>query len=310
MSLDPDLTPNALTLKPFTRYHLDAVNSFYAALTGMTVEALRDQLSLAGGAPERDLFLAFAGPQLCGCGWLQAEPGIARGVGELRVVVGALRRPARAALLSALSKRASELALPELHLRVDDHDRPLVELLESRAYRPVRQFAAMRRSALTAPPTEGDPPSTIRIRPFDPPADLELLTNLQNEAFAGSFGFAPNSPDQIAAYIKLRGGPAGILLADDRGAGVGYIWTSISTTDLRPTGRIEMMGVLPSHHGQGLGARLVARGFAQLYAANVRDVDLDVDLENAPALKLYEDHGFVRTATSTWYALSLAAPAS
>lgn len=314
MSLDPTASPDALSVQPFTWDQLGALHALVAlraeATTGMTVETLRAQLAFPGVLPERDVLLALAGPRLLGYGWLRPEPAIARGVGELGVSEGGTSDPVRVALLAALRDRASNLALSELHVRVDERERALVELLMSAAYRPVRRFAAMRRSDLEAPPIESDALPAIRIRPFDASADLEQLTEVQNEAFAGSFGFAPNTPDQIAAYIELRGGPAGIQLAEERGAVVGYIWTSASTKGPRRTGRIEMMGVLPSHRGRGLGARLVARSFAQLYAADVRDVDLDVDAENAPALKLYADHGFVRTAASTWYALSLAAPAS
>lgn len=64
------------------------------------------------------------------------------------------------------------------------------------------------------------------------------------------------------------------------------------------TGKIGMLGRIPSHRGRGLGPRLLARALRLLAEHGSRDVTLDVEAANADALGLYQRFGF-HVATRT-----------
>jgi ribosomal protein S18 acetylase RimI-like enzyme len=57
-------------------------------------------------------------------------------------------------------------------------------------------------------------------------------------------------------------------------------------------GWIGELGVWPAWRGRGVGAALLARGFEHLASLGLREVRLNVDLENETgALRLYERQG-------------------
>ncbi|MFC4492651.1 ribosomal protein S18-alanine N-acetyltransferase [Streptomyces ovatisporus] len=58
------------------------------------------------------------------------------------------------------------------------------------------------------------------------------------------------------------------------------------------TGDIQTIGVLPSHRGTGLGARLLRALLAAAGDRDCHEVLLEVRVDNAPAQRLYERFGF------------------
>jgi ribosomal-protein-alanine N-acetyltransferase len=64
---------------------------------------------------------------------------------------------------------------------------------------------------------------------------------------------------------------------------------------------ILMVAVAPQERGRGLGARLIARHLARLAARGVRNVFLEVDEGNVPAIRLYTHAGFERVGRRPAY---------
>lgn len=60
------------------------------------------------------------------------------------------------------------------------------------------------------------------------------------------------------------------------------------------TGHVYTVNVHPSQRGRGLGKRLMAECEARLAALGMRRVLLEVNVENAPAIALYESCGYSR----------------
>jgi ribosomal-protein-alanine N-acetyltransferase len=58
---------------------------------------------------------------------------------------------------------------------------------------------------------------------------------------------------------------------------------------------VQTMAVAPDAQGQGLGARLLTELLAEAERRRQRVVSLEVRVDNLPAQRLYERHGFVRT---------------
>jgi ribosomal-protein-alanine N-acetyltransferase len=64
---------------------------------------------------------------------------------------------------------------------------------------------------------------------------------------------------------------------------------------------ILMVAVAPQQRGRGLGARLIGRHLARLAARGVRNVFLEVDEGNEPAIRLYTRAGFERVGRRPGY---------
>ena len=100
--------------------------------------------------------------------------------------------------------------------------------------------------------------------------------------------------------------PEGFFIAGNSSAPepsiAAYVWTKIPTAqekgEYSPAGEIYVVGVHPNAQGGGLGRTLTLKALAYLALAqdergrDLRAIELYVDEDNTPALKLYESLGF------------------
>ncbi len=149
----------------------------------------------------------------------------------------------------------------------------------------------------------------------------ELLAEMQNEVFEGSWGYSPNSVEEVEARLRTPGsGPERLIIAEDaQGRAAAFNWTRIVDAEGRPAegddpsaplarrtvGFIHMTGVLPGYRGAGLGSATVAAGVAELAEAGVEEVRLEVVESNDVALRIYRRAGFETWQTIQWYELPL-----
>lgn len=90
----------------------------------------------------------------------------------------------------------------------------------------------------------------------------------------------------------------GFRLFFDDGTLAGFCWTKIHRREpLIDLGEIYVIGLAPSHHGQGLGASMTAAGLDWLASAGLTTAMLYVESNNAPAVATYERIGFSVFAT-------------
>lgn len=68
-------------------------------------------------------------------------------------------------------------------------------------------------------------------------------------------------------------------------------------------GGIYGLGVLPEHRGKGYGRATLLKAIDKLKEANAGEIMLQVAVENANALRLYQSCGFVETSTMDYYEL-------
>jgi mycothiol synthase len=157
-----------------------------------------------------------------------------------------------------------------------------------------RELLQLRR-ALPAPP----PGPGLGLRPFDPSRDASSWVRCNNRAFADH----PDQGTQTSATLHATLAEpwvdlAGFSVADDPdrpGELAGSCWTKVHpATEADPAlGEIFVIGVDPTHHGRGLGARLVLHGLEHLARQGVETAMLYVEHDNAPARSLYERLGFL-----------------
>ncbi len=143
----------------------------------------------------------------------------------------------------------------------------------------------------------------VTLRTFEP-ADADELIAVNGRAFA-------HHPEQGAmdrADFDRRTSshwfdPAGLFIAERNGLVIGFHWTKIEAlSDGERVGEVYVVGIDPDAQGGGLGTALTARGLRHMYEQGIRTVDLYVEGDNAPALKVYENQAFRPWKKDTLYA--------
>jgi len=131
------------------------------------------------------------------------------------------------------------------------------------------------------------------------------LAKIQNRAFTGTWGYNPNTVEEISYSINLSNcSTEDVLLVCDGGKVVSYCWT-MTTYDEGDAGekkaRISMLGTDPDYRGKGAGRRALLCGLVHLRNKGLRVVDLTVDSENKAVCALYWSIGFEVWTDSLWY---------
>jgi mycothiol synthase len=305
---------DAADIRNFTWNDFDAVFDCRAAVTGISdADAdeershFRARLELPGADPLDNVFIAEQSGEFVGGAIASVEPAIDRAVGEFGVIESARGQGIGRTLLARLERRAREAGVAVHQVNVHHMNTRLRSFMDAAGYRQIRIFNELKYRPAPAY-LEGDYrplPEGVSLRPFVSGADEAALANVQNAAFEGSFGFAPNTPEQIAGYVEMRGAPGDILIAEDSSGGViGYIWTSVTESkddSGETTGMIEMTGVLPSQRGRGVGSAVIAAGLRHLRERGASVIDLEVDGENLSARRIYKDLGFKKIGEQFWY---------
>ena len=134
----------------------------------------------------------------------------------------------------------------------------------------------------------------------------DKLTRLQNRCFTGSWGFNPNTTEDIVYRLNLSGcSPEDVTMAYKGDRPVGYCWTRkilIAGPDPQENkGLIHMMGVVPEYRSKGIGKKVLLAGLKYLRCNNICRVELTVDKKNPAARGLYESVGFKESMILEWY---------
>jgi mycothiol synthase len=267
-------------------------------------QRLAEDLGHPSFHPEKDLFVAEHGAGIVGFVRVFLETGIRRALLEGTVhplhrkkgVATALfhRGVARARVFGS---RVVQICLPETH-RAAKHMVSRLGLVF------VRHFLEMRLDL-----------SNIRLSDFKPSGytirslgrgEVDQLTDIQNRAFADSWGFNPNSRDEIAYRINLSDcSPENIIMAYMGKKPIGYCWMRIIPEENPPVdsvkGEIHMLGVDPDFRKQGIGRNVLLAGLSLLKSKGVTIIELTTDAEDPSALALYESIGFKVYSRSVWY---------
>ncbi len=148
---------------------------------------------------------------------------------------------------------------------------------------------------------------TMRDADLSNSNEVAQVTKLHNDSFIGSWGFSPNTVEEIsgrAAADADRIGFAPIIVVerDADGELIAYIWITISDGD----GRVEMVGVTPEMRGTGLGWATFNVGATALLENGANTLSLDVDSLNPPARRIYEAAGYRTYSEVDYYGLSIA----
>ena len=220
---------------------------------------------------------------------VMAAPGLVGGTEELELI--------RRAVTVAKSELPSVV-----HMCVSP-DTGRGKLLRQLGFTQVRTYLDMLWSEESLP--EADLPAKYSLRSFHE-EDSALLTKIQNDAFTGSWGFCPNTDEQIKYRTRMPNtSKTGILFLLDGGLPAGYCWTLMVPSENGLRGAIGMIGVMPDYRGQGVSRHILHAGMRYLHSIGISEVGLEVDGNNAPAIRLYTSTGFKKIGERHWFELDL-----
>ncbi len=163
------------------------------------------------------------------------------------------------------------------------------EFLEARGFeaREIEKFMRWRDTQLPVAPT----PSGVTLRPYEPEHDDDGWMRLHRESFGDELNYAQLTTDDIAVE-RARAGFT-MLVAETAGELVGFCHAM--RLQGGPCGLIQHVAVVSSQRGRGLGQALMTSMLGRLVAAGCTEVELNVEHDNGPAVRLYERLGFELT---------------
>jgi mycothiol synthase len=265
---------------------------------------LIENLSQSDSCFKENLFVAEKSGEISGYAEVRPELTIGRAVLRWLVHPRHRRGALTAELVDRAVSRTRELGIMTLHVNVSQNSFTAKRFLTRTGFTFVRRFLELRfdLAGMVLPEISEN---ASRCRPLQP-GEEGTLTQLQNRSFAGSWGFNPNTIEEITHRISLPfSSRDDIFLIFDSDKPVGYCWTRTeSWKDIAPgegTGRIYMLAVEPDYRGRGLSRQLLLAGLSYLKSKRLRVAVLTVDSENKAARILYTSVGFEPWKSSLWY---------
>ena len=266
-------------------------------------DELRNLLEYPRVQPKRNVVLAVTEDGVSGYAIVEPEKNIGRSVVGLATTSD--DPSASRTLLDWAVNRAGEEA-PLVHMAVRDHESTLGDFLESQNWSKVRKYLKLESKSVTSP-AAAVIPDGFTVRTMLGLDEVPELTYLQNESFKSHFGYSPNTEDEIKASLLATGAGVDdvVMIHDSNEQLVAYCWTVSFDRDESSVGRIGMTGVLPSARKLGLGRAIAEAGFNHLVGRGVDSIELDVDSDNTPAIRIYSSLGFATSSELNWWERSL-----
>ncbi len=251
-----------------------------------------------------DLFFADVDGAIVGYLDVTAELGIERVVLDYWVHPSYSPGPILMELLHRALERARKLGAKKAHVSVPSAKLAEAELLSSLGFNEVRRYYEFRLEVSEVNLGAVDQLNSA-YRHLEAGGE-ERLVQIQNRCFAGTWGYNPNTIEDVAWRLRIKGNsPDDVMLVWDEDKLIGYCWTvadcgqDLSTG--RNKGRIYMMGVLPTHRRGRVGKKLLQAGLSHLKSKGREIIDITVDSKNKAAVKLYDSEGFQLREETLWY---------
>ena len=270
----------------------------------VSLQEVIESLGRPNHFPENNLFIAEKAGDIIGYVNVTAELKIGR------VVLNCLMHPeyrgngVATKLIERAIDRARELQVKRVHVNIPEENMTARELFANMGFRFIRCFLELE---LDLSGVHG--PNMKRIGPrcrHMMRGEEDKLVHVQNRSFAETWGFNPNTVEEIVYRISLPNcAREDVILACDGDNVIGYCWTRTYRGEGSVTrggkGRIYMLGVDPDQRGKGIGKEVLLAGLSYLKSKGLETVELTVDSKNEAARALYRSAGFQIRTRSLWY---------
>jgi len=266
--------------------------------------ALAECLGRPNYSPERDLFIAETDGKIIGYMNLTPELGIGRVLLDCLIHPCYRRKGAAKKLSSRAFQRAKELGANTIQISIPEANLAARSLASNLGLKFVRRFLELKLDIYNIPLPDVKHGAFV-IRELRS-GEEDKLTEIQNRSFVGTWGFSPNTTEEIVYRTHLSGClPGDVIMAYERDKPIGYCWTKVNPEENAARGenrgQIHMMGVDPDHQKKGIGKVLLATGLAFLKGKGMDVVHLTVDSDNQAARSLYASFGFEVCSITEWY---------
>ncbi len=207
-------------------------------------------------------------------------------------------------LLKYAVKRAKELGAKVAHVSIPSAEPAQAEVLARLGFKAVRRFYEMRLDISEVNLEAADQSDRAYHRLET--GEEETLAHIQNRCFTGTWGFNPNTIEDITWRLQVKSNcPEDVILAMDNGEVIGYCWTVAecgrdSSTGKRK-GRIYMLGVDADYRSRDIGRELLLAGLFHLKNKGRELINITVDSQNVVAVTLYRSLGFQLYGETVWY---------
>lgn len=253
-------------------------------------------------SPEQDLFIAETDEDMVGYMDVTLELGIGRVILHCFMHPDHRRKGLASKLLGYATHRAKEPGARIVHVNIPRDNMVAKSVLSRLGFRFVRRFLELSLDLSRVRGHDIDQ-TTLHCRQLQR-GEEDKLTRLQNRSFAGTWGYNPNTVEEITYRTNLSNcSPEDVILACEDDKPVGYCWT-MKSGKVAPgerTGQISMLGVDPDYRGRGIGKMILLAGLSYLKSRGLQAVELTVDSENQEACALYRSVGFKEQTSSLWY---------
>ncbi len=291
--------------KDFDKYVLLNTEAAKLEPTGRCIspQVIAEHLGRPNYSPEQDLFIAEIAGNVVGYMDIRPELTIGRVILDCWVHPEHRRRGLATRLLNYSTHRAKELGTRVAHVNIMEDNAVAQRVLSRLGFSLVRRFVKLR---LDITDVRWSDINRVALGcRYLQRGEEDKLTQIQNRAFAGHWGYNPNTMEEITYRTNLSNcSPEDVVLACDGDKIVGYCWIGIAceggaTSERR--GRIFMLGVDPDYRGKEIGKRVLLAGLARLKSKSLQVAELTVDSENKAACALYKSIGFKVLTSSFWY---------
>ncbi len=255
--------------------------------------------------PEKDLFLAEIGGNIVGYVNVIPELKIGRVVLSCYIHPRNRRKGLGRKLFECALHHARQLEARVAHTNIYQDNVVAKRFLSKCNFRFVRLYLELRMNLSNVQLPDTD--QTLICRQLRP-GEEDKLTQLQNRSFADTWGYNPNTVEEISYRTGLPSySPTNIIVAYERDRPVAYIWLRADLDEKQVfneggrKGQIYMLGVDPDYRGRGIGKKVLLAGLYHLKSQGFQIIELTVDSKNKAACSLYRSVGFKSWTTSLWY---------
>ena len=222
----------------------------------ISTRKLAEELDRPNYFPEKNLFVAETEKKIVGYISITIEAGIKRALAECLVHPGYRRKGTASKLFSFALQRARDAGMNVIQISIAETNEAARSLLIHLGFAYIRSFLELKIDLYNT--SLGDVKCGQFISRGLIQGEEEMLKKIQNRSFEGTWGFNPNTTEEILYQLNLGDGSpkdAGITLL--KGKPVGYCGTRINAeenaTGAEKKGQIHMLGGDADYSKKGTG---------------------------------------------------------